>query len=79
MSAVAALAAWRARGGWVKVIEGGTEVAFLSPSGECPGFELLDIMFAAEAEVLAILLAEEREQIRQEWIDLVAALSRGTS
>jgi hypothetical protein len=74
MSAIAALVQWRARGGWVKVLPGETELAFMSPSGECPGYDLLDIMFAAEAELLAVLLAEEQEIRRRELIELADAL-----
>jgi hypothetical protein len=51
MTAAASLAEWRARGGSAKVIEGGTDVAFMTSDGECR-CELLDILFAAEAEVL---------------------------
>lgn len=80
MSAAAALAAWRARGGWVQVLERGTELAFISPKGECPGFELVvDIMFAAKAEVLAILLAEEQELRRRELIELADAIRGAAS
>jgi hypothetical protein len=77
MTAAAALAAWRARGGWVKVIDGGTEVAFMTPDGECR-CDLLSILFAAEGEVLAVLLAEERELRRCELIALADALRGGS-
>lgn len=73
MSAIAALAEWRARGGEAKVIEGGTEVAFVTTDGECR-CDLLDVLFAAEAEVIAILLAEEQELRRRELIELAGAL-----